>query len=472
MVAIMTIVGFFLRLIGSNQSFWLDEGASLEIALTPLSGFVTKMASDFHPPLFYLLLKLWLPLAGHSEWLIRLPFILIGTATIPAVYFLVKEIVDSKNHMAPRLALIFFCLSPFHIYYSQELRMYSFNALLTVLSWIYLLRAQKRSHPKYLIFFTLFNALNIYTFYGAFFNLAAQFLFIIFSRKKILPLLASLVVSFALFAPWLPTMLEQTKVGGYLKSALPGWSALSGSLDFKSLMLIPLKLLSGRISFTPKIVYYALGGLISAIYIFLAAFGAKEKRHAVLATWVIVPLIIASVVGLKTPVLGYWRFLFILPAVISLSATGLSKFSLSVGGVTFWTLVILTLIPTLITWGNPINQREDWRRLSSYINQPQSLVVVNFPAPFAPLKFYSPQADYYFTQKSLGSPRADLIETISIPASSKLRIFLLDYLSDLTDPQRTAQKALETAGFTRVGERSFKNIGVVYEYRPPAKASN
>ena len=128
--------------------------------------------------------------------------------------------------------------------------------------------------------------------------------------------------------------------------------------------------------------------------------------------------------------------------------------------------------PTLITWGNPINQREDWRRLSSYINQPQSLVVVNFPAPFAPLKFYSPQADYYFTQKSLGSPRADLIETISIPASSKLRIFLLDYLSDLTDPQRTAQKALETAGFTRVGERSFKNIGVVYEYRPPAKASN
>ena len=67
MVIIMTIVGFFLRLILANQSFWLDEGASIEIASTPLINFVAKMAGDFHPPLFYLLLKSWLPIAGHSE---------------------------------------------------------------------------------------------------------------------------------------------------------------------------------------------------------------------------------------------------------------------------------------------------------------------------------------------------------------------------------------------------------------------
>lgn len=469
MVILMTAVGLLLRLVGSNQSFWLDEGASLEIALTPLSSFVAKMATDFHPPLFYLLLKLWLPLAGHSEWLIRLPFILIGAATVPAVYFLVKEIVDSKNRMAPNLALILFCLSPFHIYYSQELRMYSLNTLLTVLSWIYLLRSQKSSHPRQIILFTLFSTLNLYTFYGAFFNLAAQSLYVVFSRKRTLYLLGSVIVSLIVFVPWLPTMLKQIEVGGYLKNALPGWQVLSGSLSPKSLILIPLKLLSGRISFNPKIVYYILSGLISMIFIGLASLGTQEKRVRALVFWLIIPLVIALVISLKTPVLGYWRFLFILPAVISLAAIGLSKYPLPVVRLIFWPLIILALIPTIITWGSPANQREDWRRLADFIDQPQSLMIVNFPAPFAPMKFYSPQANYYFTQERLGVPRTDIIESITPSVLGKTKIFLLDYLSDLTDPQRIAQKNLEEAGFTKIDEKSFTNLGVVFEYRPPGR---
>ena len=466
----MTIVGFFLRLILANQSFWLDEGASIEIASTPLINFVAKMAGDFHPPLFYLLLKSWLPIAGHSEWLIRLPFILIGTATIPAIYLLIKELFADKNEMASRLTLILFCISPFHIYYSQELRMYSLSALLTVLSWIYLIRSQRQSHPKYLVFLTLLNALNLYTFYGAFFNLVAQMIYVIFSKKKILSTLASLASSVIFFLPWIPTLLVQMDNGGYLKTALPGWQVLSGTLTLKSLVLIPLKLLFGRITFTPKILYYSLAGTVTAIYLALATFGVmREKKTRALLLWVVVPLLISLLISLKTPVLGYWRFLFILPALISLTAIGLSKFSLSVGGVTFWILIFLTLLPTFIYWGTRENQREDWRKLSSYINKPQTLIVVNFPQAFAPLKFYYPQAEYYYTQRSLGMPRLDLDQTIRARVVGKTRIYLLDYLSDLTDPNRIAQKGIESAGFTQVSEKSFSNLGVVFEYAPPSE---
>jgi len=119
----VTILGFFLRLIGAGQSFWLDEGASIEIASTPLSNLIAKMTTDFHPPLFYLLLKSWLPLAGKSEWLIRMPFIILASLTIPALFFFLKEALGNRKQTIAILAALFLAINPFHIYYSQELRM-------------------------------------------------------------------------------------------------------------------------------------------------------------------------------------------------------------------------------------------------------------------------------------------------------------------------------------------------------------
>lgn len=467
MVILFTVIGLLLRLVGANQSFWLDEGASIEIARTGLASFMTKMATDFHPPLFYLLLKLWLPLAGHTEWLIRLPFILLSAATVPALYLLLRQIFIEKNQMAPRIGLIFLAISPFHIYYSQELRMYSLNTLLTVLSWYFLILTQKRDRTKYYLLFTLANALNLYTFYGAFFNLAAQIIYILVTKKKILYLFSSLALSILCFLPWIPTLLKQLEVGGYLKTALPGWQILSGSLTLKALVLIPLKLYFGRISFSPKIIYYALSGITSLVYLLLGFWGAREKKSLGLVLWALTPLVIAILISLKTPVLGYWRFLFILPSLIALSAVGLSRFSLSVGGVTFWLLVILTLIPLPIYYLGKENQREDWRGFSNFINKPQTLVVLNYPYIFAPLKFYSPNADFFFTQSSLGHARSDLGSALSVPASGKTRIILMDYLSDLTDPQRSAQKQIEEMGFHQAQVTSFNNLGFVYVYTQP-----
>ncbi|EKD52964.1 MAG: hypothetical protein ACD_61C00186G0001, partial [uncultured bacterium] len=83
-ILLITILGLVLRLILSGQSFWLDEGASLMFAKLSLPQLVDAIKTDFHPPIFYSLLHFWLPLAGRTEWLIRLPFIIIATAAVPA----------------------------------------------------------------------------------------------------------------------------------------------------------------------------------------------------------------------------------------------------------------------------------------------------------------------------------------------------------------------------------------------------
>ena len=73
---ILFLTSLIVRLVSANQSFWLDEGVSISFARLPLGSLFTSIANDFHPPLYYLLLHFWLPIAGRAEWLIRLPNII------------------------------------------------------------------------------------------------------------------------------------------------------------------------------------------------------------------------------------------------------------------------------------------------------------------------------------------------------------------------------------------------------------
>lgn len=464
MLVPIMLLGFLLRLIGADQSFWLDEGASIEIAKTPLVHFWAKMATDFHPPLFYLLLKSWLPFAGDHEWLIRLPFILIATLSIPALYFLLKELLGSKGRNSTYLIAGFLlAISPFHVYYSQELRMYSLNTLLTILSWLCLLRLARRDTGRNWFFYIATTVLNIYTFYGAFFNLAAQVVYLFLKKKFTLRIVSAVTVSLLLFLPWLPVLSHQLAVGGYLKNSLPGWQFLSGTLTLKSLALIPLKLIAGRITFSPKVLYYLLAGALCFLYLLLAFLGSLNKRSKLLLAWIGMPLFIATLLSLKTPVLGYWRYLFILPPTLSLTAIGLGRLRRSRIPVLV-IIGLLTFIPLLIYYLNPNTQREDWRSLSHYIDKPDSVTVIEFPDAFAPLKFYLPGGSYMAAEDTLGHVRSDL--TTSIASSGAKTVFLLDYLANITDPQRQVSTDIKNAGYRSISQKSFINLGTVTEYRP------
>ena len=60
MILAVIIFGFLLRVISLNQSFWLDEATSgLVVRNFNLGEIITKFSpGDFHPPLYYLILKI------------------------------------------------------------------------------------------------------------------------------------------------------------------------------------------------------------------------------------------------------------------------------------------------------------------------------------------------------------------------------------------------------------------------------
>jgi 4-amino-4-deoxy-L-arabinose transferase-like glycosyltransferase len=108
------------------QPLWWDEGWSLYFASADVGTLLERTAVDIHPPLYYMLLHLWIGLFGSSVVAVRLLSVLIGVATVPVLYLVARRLMGEGGGL---VAAFLLAISPFHIYYSQEVRMYGLVAL-------------------------------------------------------------------------------------------------------------------------------------------------------------------------------------------------------------------------------------------------------------------------------------------------------------------------------------------------------
>jgi len=134
MIYLVLFFGLILRLISLNQSLWLDEATTALVSQMSLTDFFTKfMPNDFHPPLYYLFMKLWTNFFGYSEIVLRMPSVLFSLATGYVVYLI-----------GGAWAAVFFLFNPLIVYYSQEARMYMMGAFFVTLSYFALWTGRKK----------------------------------------------------------------------------------------------------------------------------------------------------------------------------------------------------------------------------------------------------------------------------------------------------------------------------------------
>jgi len=77
------LVAFALRtyLLGATNLWW-DEAYSVWLARRPLTELLRTTAFDVHPPLYYVLLRGWMELAGDSEFSLRYLSVAGGVLTV------------------------------------------------------------------------------------------------------------------------------------------------------------------------------------------------------------------------------------------------------------------------------------------------------------------------------------------------------------------------------------------------------
>jgi 4-amino-4-deoxy-L-arabinose transferase-like glycosyltransferase len=105
-----------------DKNLWLDESLSWESATSSVRQLIWNSATDIHPPLYYLSLKLWIWMWGDSLAAMRS---LSAIASVVALYLLFR-LVDGVMPAGACYAVVLWCaLSPHEVHYAQEIRMYA-----------------------------------------------------------------------------------------------------------------------------------------------------------------------------------------------------------------------------------------------------------------------------------------------------------------------------------------------------------
>lgn len=174
-LAIVAVAGG-LRFYGLGQeSVWLDEAFTWVFVTeqyTTIELLTTLPLEDVHPPLYYLIMHGWTAIAGSSEVALRVPSALFGVAVVGLTYVVGAKIFDE---WAGVVAAAVVCVSTFHLYYSQEARMYSLLVLLTLASYYFFVDlAEGEAHGRWTVLgYVLVSVLLLYTHvYGLFVVLA------------------------------------------------------------------------------------------------------------------------------------------------------------------------------------------------------------------------------------------------------------------------------------------------------------
>jgi uncharacterized membrane protein len=162
-----------------------------------------------HPPLFYVLAREWAGTGADSIVSLRLLAALLGLLTLPAVYWLVRELFGRGPTAWVAVALT--AVSPFEILFAQVAREYGLWAALTAAESAALLRASRRGSSLDWALYAALLAASFLTYPLAVGVAAGQAIFITIERvrgaiPKLLPFSASVLAASAVFAPWVYVM--------------------------------------------------------------------------------------------------------------------------------------------------------------------------------------------------------------------------------------------------------------------------
>ncbi|HOR01743.1 MAG TPA: glycosyltransferase family 39 protein [Candidatus Woesebacteria bacterium] len=387
MIWLILTVALGLRLIGLDQSLWLDEAISANVSAMPIKEIVTNFSvNDFHPPLYYWFLNIWQGLGGREVIFLRFSSIIFSLVTIYFVYLIGKKI---KNKQTGIEAAILVAVNPLFVYFSQELRMYAMATMWLTIALFFLTKIKQKKYNFWdLFWYNLMSFLAFVTFYGSVFLLAAVGIYWLAKKEIKIFWATSWGVGLAVVMIWplLKIQLDNSKV---LLTTVTNWSLVLGRVNLKNLLLIPLKFSVGKVSWYPKYMYYLIGGGWTMVTSWFLLKGNKKVDW--LKVLLILPIVLATLFSFRSPLLQYFRFIYLVPIVGIILSINTSK---------KWQKILIFgvyLIFSLIYLLNQNFYREDWKSVAKVIES-KVYMIESFGDP---IKFYNSKIEIVDTKTKI-----------------------------------------------------------------------
>ena len=201
-----------LRAIGVFRwSLWLDEIYSASLRSQQPLRELLYLPYDPHPPLYFLLVRLWTSLWDTGPVAVRSLSVLFSVAAVFGMFVLGRELYDERTGL---VAAALFAVSPAQIHFGRNARMYSLFVLATIASTYFFLRLRDRDRRSNLLYVLSTIAL-LYTHVYGVFVVAGQNLYVLLRRRDLLDgleirrWLSLQVVVGLLFLPWAVVLGDQ-----------------------------------------------------------------------------------------------------------------------------------------------------------------------------------------------------------------------------------------------------------------------
>ncbi len=341
-----------------TRSLWADEGWTMLLSQGPGMGVITRtLAADQHPPLFFMLFRLWRDVAGDTEFADRYFSVLIGIIAIAGVAHLGRELFSREVGV---LAALIFALADLHIDLSQEVRHYGLLAALAVWSSVFYARWWRRPTRANRIGYVLTSLALLYTHYLGGFVLIVQAIHLLLTVRPWRRWAEGVFLLGAVglgFLPWLPVVIDQNRIRWtnplYYQNALPN--------SIQTYHAVRTAVLGH---------YYGLLGGLVLVGLVYVLYQPSRPRVRLRPAWPVLYLAIwiALVVGVTVTVnenrqfLTVRNFVLIVPPVAVLVGHGLSNLERSAR--LFMVAVILTVSLTTV---DARRFYPDWRTVTRHV---------------------------------------------------------------------------------------------------------
>lgn len=312
LLILITLVGFALRLykLGA-QSLWYDETVSAYLAAQPVADLVAHTTRDIHPPGYYLLLHYWQKLSASNEFALAFFSLIFGLLLIPLVYTLGRYLI---NQHAAIWAAALVAISPYNIWYSQEVRMYTLGAVLGVLAAYCALHGLEKRLFRYWLGYVTAAAIGLYTlYYFAFLLMALNLLFLFYllypkiNTAALRAMATANGLVFIAYLPWIPVAWRQAtnppvppwrSLPAFWAVAVESWSALALGQSVEAAVVWPILL-------------FVLALFLAGLYFLFKTRSPKTQIEPALflLTYIFGPLLLIYLFSFVTP-LYHVRYLF------------------------------------------------------------------------------------------------------------------------------------------------------------------
>ena len=398
----IVLLAFLVRVYHLDfQSLWRDEMDAIRFARDPLSTLISNFTrAGWNGPLYYLLLRPWLAVAGDSEFALRFFSLFWGVLAVPLTYAVGRRWLATPTAV---LASLLTALSPYLVWYSQEGKMYALLLALTLLSMYLYIQALERGGFWCWLGHVITTSLILYVHVLAAIIVPLQaLLFMLWWPRYRARWRGWLVAMAALTLPYLPLAWWE------IPTLLSGFA--TGHEFVPLLPMLNTMLLAFAQGLWPVYNCLAIG-----VFAFLLLAGSilPEENHRQdgwrVATTCLLgfffPVISVYLISLKMPLFLDRYLIWIAPAFYLLAAQGVMKIGHRIRPLAMILLIVIVVINVRGLWWqahNPI--KSDFRAAAAYVRQhrnPDELIIFH-------ISYIRPTFEYYYGDSS---PYADGIPT-------------------------------------------------------------